>query len=204
MTRDRRRSKVAVRRACVTVVTLMLVGAGFPTKDVSPEKWARSVCGALTEWGEELETASEAFTESESSKEAAGVLEDALDATNGLIKSVGRAGTPDVDDGKATAKAFVGAFKDARKLLEGAVEDASDLPSDDDEFEEALTALDDELGEGFTTVGEDVDAAQQDADPELQTALEEEPDCADIFGQDTGETEPEGTEPDEGTESDLP
>jgi hypothetical protein len=186
------------------VGTSAILGAGFPAKTVSPEKWARSVCSALTDWGGELETASESFSEAESRREATGALGDAIDATETVIKDLRKAGTPDVDGGKATAKAFIAPFRDAKTLLEDGVEQAGDLPSDPDEFEERLTEIDDELGDGFRTVGEDIEDAQLDADRELQTVLEEEPDCADIFGDDSGASEPESTDPDEETDRDLP
>jgi hypothetical protein len=92
-----------------------LLGAAIPAhavggKDVAPEKWASSVCSALTEWGEALDAASGDLTESESPREATGVLEEALDATKALVKSVKKAGIPDVDGGAPTARTFLAAF----------------------------------------------------------------------------------------------
>ena len=180
--------------------SVALLGAGFPAK-TPPEKWAKSVCSALSEWGEELDTASSSFTESESRKQATAVLHDAVDATGTLVKALQKAGVPDVDGGAPTGRQLLAAFKDAQKLLKGAVKDAADLPTGG-AFEDALTEIDDELGEGFDSIGQDVEKARSGADPELQAALEDEDDCAGIFADDTGTTGSEDTEPDEG--SDLP
>jgi hypothetical protein len=184
--------------------TAALLGAGFPVedvaKDVPPEKWAGSVCRGLSDWGEELGAASTSFPEAESRKEATGILEDAVDATAALVKDLQKAGIPDVDGGRATARQFLAAFKDAKKLLEGATEDAGDLPKGDD-FEDALGNVDDDLGEGFDSIGEDVESARSDADPELQAALAEKPDCSGIFADDTGS---DGTGGDQETDGDLP
>jgi hypothetical protein len=156
-------------------------------KKVPPDEWADSVCSATLDWAEALDEAGQAYDEAETPEDAADALDDAVADTRTLIKAGRRAGTPDVDGGKASARAFIAVFKDARGILEDARAEAADLPEDSSDFEDGKTEIDEGLDEGFTDLDPDIQAVRTDADSELQDALDDDSACREIFGTESDE-----------------
>ncbi len=177
---------LAVAAAGLLAMTPVAAGA----KAVPPDEWAESVCSDVVDWAGQLETVSQDFDGAETPSEAEDALESAVEETTALIKGLRKAGTPDVEGGKASARAFITVFKDARGLFREAANDAADLPVDPDGFREARTGIDEALDDGLTALGSDVDAVQADADAELQGALDEDSSCREIFGNEAASSAP--------------
>jgi hypothetical protein len=178
-----------LRPATVLVGAVLLLGAGFPTKTVSPERFARAICTSVTDWVTEIGELGTSYDEEVSATDdldekkdlTTTFIDDVLDSTNALIKEVGKAGTPDVPDGKAVVKAYRNGLGDAKDVLEEAAEEAEDLPTDDDaDFEAAREDLGTALEEGFTEAGDAISEAEEESDEDLQTAFEDEQACEEL------------------------
>jgi hypothetical protein len=167
------------------VAALAVVGAGFPAQSVPPTEWVDSLCTSLTTWGDDLAAAraDNAVTE--------GDLDDRRDAlvsylrqvtrdTDALLKRLRQAGTPDVEDGKAVARAFRRGFRQARAAFAGARRDAEQLdPDSRRKFQNALEDIQGEITEGAEAVNATFDTASDRYDvEELDEAFNAEPACA--------------------------
>jgi hypothetical protein len=171
------------------VVSLVMTALPAAAAPVPPDQYADAACSEVVDWADGLNAASQDFDAADTPSEAAEALEGAVDGTTTLIKQLRKAGTPDVDGGKASARAFIAPFKDGRKALAQATDDAADLRAGDG-FDDAKTEIDDSLDEAFTALGPDIDAVQADADAELQEALEADSSCAEVFGNEAASDEP--------------
>ena len=167
---------------------MALLGAaapGAPAKEVSAEKWVRSVCTALGKWEDALAAAranqDPDATEPEDRKEAVvDYLDEVTDATSTLLADLKKAGTPDVDNGKAVAKAFRKGFGQARATFVDASDAAERLETDDPaQFDDDVADIVSAIETGAGEIGETFDEADSKYDvPELDQAFEAEPACA--------------------------
>lgn len=187
MTRDPRWSRVVARGVSVTAAALMLVGAGFPAKEVSAEKWVKSVCTSLGDWAEDLAAAPEGVDQSETDldrtkNDLVAYLDGVTDATDALLKRLKKAGTPDVEDGKGVAGAFRKGFTQARDTFADAADDAENLDTEDrSQFEDDVLDLQDAIRAGAEDINATFDEADEKYDvPELDDAFEAEPSCSGI------------------------
>jgi hypothetical protein len=175
--------KIGVVAVGALLATTAVAAAGEATP---PDEWADTTCSDIVDWAEALNAASQDFDAAETPSEAEDALDGAVADTKALIKQLRQAGTPDVDGGRATARALIAPFKEARQLLQDAAADAADLPDDGDAFDEAKTEIDEGLDETFTALGPDIEAVKSDADAELQDAFDADSSCGEVF---TGEAE---------------
>jgi hypothetical protein len=173
----------------VLVGMAALVAAGFPAQDVSPEEYAESVCGGTGEWFEEIVDLATEFQDDRSAASDADEQQDltldfldaAIDATTSWREEIEDAGTPDVDGGKSTAKAYRKGARESAKVLKKAAGEVEDLPTrDDDEFAEQLDEILTSIDESLSEAGDAVSDAEQDADDEYRDALEDEPACEEL------------------------
>jgi hypothetical protein len=174
-------------RSLVVLAGAALLAAGFPAKTVSPEKWTRSVCSALTNWQERLTDAQDG-----ADLDATGIderkaaltqyLSDATDATGVLLKRLKRAGTPDVDDGKQVASVFRRDFRRARDVFADAERDARRLSTEDPAvFREAVLDIQSALSEGAEEISQAFEVSKQKYKvEELDQAFRDEPACSEI------------------------
>ena len=152
--------------------TAALVGAGFPAnnapaKEVSPEKWTRSVCTSLGDWAADLAAAQEDVDPSETDldrkqDDLVAYLEEVTDATDALMKRLRKAGTPDVKNGKGVTGAFRKGFAQARHTFEDDVL----------EIQEAIRSGADDIAATFDKADEKYYV------PELDEAFAAEPSCS--------------------------
>lgn len=177
---------LTVTAAALVAMTALPAAA----ETVPPDEYADAACSEVVDWAEGLTSASEDFDAAETPSEAADALEGAVDDTVALIKQLRKAGTPDVEGGKASARALIVPFKDGRGLLRDAAADAADLPDDGDGFADGKTEIDEALDEGFTGLGPDIDAVEADADAELQDAFEADSSCNEVFANEAASDEP--------------
>ncbi len=172
--------------------TVALLGAGFPAKDVlardvSAEKWVKSVCTSLGDWAEDLAAAQEGVDRSESDldqqkEDLVAYLDEVTDATHALLKRLKKAGTPDVEDGKGVIGAFRKGFTQARDTFADAADDAESLDTEDaSQFEEDVVDIQDAIAGGADDIGATFDEADEKYDvPELDDAFEAEPSCSGV------------------------
>jgi len=166
----------------IAAALIAMTAAPATAKAVPADEYADAACSEIVDWAEGLNAASQDFDAAETPAEAADALEGAVNETTALMKQLRRVGTPDVEGGKASARALIVPFKDGRDLLRDAAADAADLPDDGDGFEEGKTEIDTALDDGFTALGPDIDAVEADADPELRDALQADSSCNEVFG----------------------
>jgi len=158
--------------AFVALGLLALTAAGFPAKEVSAEKWVKSICTSLGDWAEDLTAA----------QEDVAYLDEVTDATATLLKRLKKAGTPDVEDGKGVAGAFRKGFTQARDTFADAADDAESLDTDDtSQFEEDVADIQDAIRSGAEDISATFDEADEKYDvPELDDAFTSEPSCSGV------------------------
>lgn len=169
------------------VAALALVTAGCGGSDESSsasptEEWASGFCTAITTWKDSLTSITEQFSNSSSlSSEALNdAANDASSATETLVDDLKALGTPDtesgeevknsIDDLSTTVESEVANIESAANDVSG----LTDLPN-------AITSITTSLSAMSTAFASTLEAVQTaDVDGELQTALEDAPECADI------------------------
>ncbi len=110
----------------VVIAALLLMGAGFPSKQVAPKHWATGVCTTVNTW---VETTKTGATRLEASlagtspnlrrvrSALAGYLGDTAHATTRAIDGLDKAGTPKTPKGKQAAEGLTNGFKKIRNGL---------------------------------------------------------------------------------------
>jgi phage-related protein len=172
--------------AALIVVALAGVAAGCggsSDEQTDPTAaWASGFCSAITTWTDDLQSITQQFTDtsnlSQDGLESA--AEDARTSTQQLVDSLKDLGAPDTDSGQEVKSALdtLSTTLDAEtaQIQETAqgVTGVTDLPSAITKISASLSAL----GTAFSDTLQTIDTA--DTKGELQTALEDSPDCADI------------------------
>ena len=172
--------------AALIVVALAGVAAGCggsSDEQTDPTAaWASGFCSAVTTWTDDLQSITQQFTDTSNLSQdgLASAAEDARTSTDQLVSSLKDLGAPETDSGQEVKSALdtLSTTLDAEtaQIQETAqgVTGVTDLPSAITKISASLTAL----GTAFSDTLQTIDAA--DTKGELQTALEDSPDCADI------------------------
>jgi hypothetical protein len=172
----------------VAIVVLALAGmaagcGGDSESETDPTaEWAAGFCSAVTDWTNELQTITSEFSDTSNLSEdglqsAAGDLRDATDT---LVSDLRDLGAPDTDSGekvKSSLDSLSTTLDSETSQIEDTAQGVSslaDLPSAISSISASLAAL----GTAFSETLQAIDNA--DASGELQTALEDSPECADI------------------------
>jgi hypothetical protein len=119
----------------VLIAALILMGAGFPTKKVTPAHFANGVCTTVDEWqtganagSRELETK---ITAAKSIKQVRSLLASYLGngakATTVALDGLDDAGVPKTPKGEEASKVLKQAFSKIRSALRGFQDDAEDV-----------------------------------------------------------------------------
>lgn len=172
-----------------TVAALALVTAGCGGSDESSstsptEEWASGFCTAITTWKDSLTSITEQFSNSSSlSSEALNdAANDASSATETLVDDLKALGTPDTESGEEVKNSI----DELSTTVEGEVaniESAANDVSGLTDLPNAITSITTSLSAMSTAFASTLEAVQTaDVDGELQTALEDSPECADISG----------------------
>ena len=169
-----------------TLAALALVAAGCggsDEPDTDPTTaWAAGFCSAVTEWTDELQSITSQFSDpsnlSQDGLETA--AEDVRTATQGLVDDIEGLGRPETDSGDEVESALdslsttlEAESSEIADTVEG-VSGIADIASAATTISASLSAM----GTAFSTALETIDSA--DVGDELQTALEDSPECADI------------------------
>lgn len=173
--------------AVVAGLALVAAGCGGNDSDSSSDAqpadaWAAGFCSAVTDWTDELKTITSRFSDvsnlSQDGLQTA--AEDVRDSTETLADNLKELGAPDTESGEeirssldslsATLEAESGEITDAVDGISG----ITGIPSAVTSITASLSAM----GTAFSDTLQTIDDA--DAGGELQTALEDSPECADI------------------------
>ena len=172
--------------AALIVVALAAVAAGCggsSDEQTDPTAaWASGFCSAVTTWTDDLQGITQQFTDTSNLSQdgLASAAEDARTSTQQLVDSLKALGAPETDSGQEVKSALdtLSTTLDAEtaQIEETAqgVTGVTDLPSAITEISTSLSAL----GTAFSDTLQTIEKA--DTKGELQTALEDSPDCADI------------------------
>ena len=172
--------------AALVVVALAGVAAGCggsSDEETDPTAaWASGFCSAITTWTDDLQSITQQFTDTSNLSQdgLASAAEDARTSTEQLVSSLKDLGAPETDSGQEVKSALdtLSTTLDAEtaQIQETAqgVTGVTDLPSAITKISASLSAL----GTAFSDTLQTIETA--DTKGELQTALEDSPDCADI------------------------
>jgi hypothetical protein len=163
-------------------------GCGGDSRDsaaIPPDAWAASVCGALSDWvqdlnalSQELQPAMRNTRDLESVKEAfVTFLQDAEERFGGAVEKVDDAGAPDVPQGEAIHEDFVSALEEGEASFSRAVDKANDLPTNDlQSFASGVDELSQDVQENLTAAAKAFTNLSERS-TELDNATAGEPDC---------------------------
>jgi gas vesicle protein len=176
------RTRIALS-ATVAALALAVVGCGGSDSDEDPTAaWASGFCSAITNWTDELQTVTSQFSDTSNLSEEGlqSAADDVKSATSDLVDDLRALGAPDTESGEEVRTALdslsttlESEADDIEETVQG-VSGITDIPS-------ALTAVTASLsamGSAFSSRLQTIEDA--DADNELQNALEDSPECADI------------------------
>ena len=171
------------------VFALALVGAGCGGDDgdsgdeaTAADEWASGFCSAVTSWTDELETITTEFSDPSNLSEDGlrSAADDVRSATQDLVDELRGLGAPDTEGGEEirTALDSLSTTLDTEAAeIEETVEGIAGLT----EIPSAITTVTASLSAMGTAFSEALQAIDQaDAGGELQTALEDSPECAGI------------------------
>jgi hypothetical protein len=183
-----RRSLLVV--SCISVLALAAAGCGGggSTKysGASPETWAETVCGALTNWAQGLQANSRKLGSGLRNASITTVkarfvvfMKTAGTSADTMIDRVHRVGPPAVEDGEAIQRELETGLRSARASFDRAEQRAKKLPtSNAQSFASGVTALGRDIrkelratGEAFYNLGDKYDNEQ------LNNATSDEPAC---------------------------
>ena len=148
------RTRIALT-AAVAALALIAVGCGGDDGDSNTDPtaaWASDFCGAITTWTDELQTVTSQFSDTSN------LSQEGLESESSL---------KDFSIGKVPLSASIEETVDGISGLTG-------IPSAITAVTTSLTAM----GNAFASTLQTIEAA--DAGSELQTALEDSPECANI------------------------
>ena len=169
------------------VAALAIVSAGCGGSDSeadasSADAWAAGFCSAITDWTDELQTITAQFSDTSNLSQDGlqTAAEDIRDATDTLVDDLKGLGTPDTESGEEI-RSSIDSLSETLEAESGEITDAVDgisgvtgIPSAATSITTSLSAM----GTAFSATLQTIDNA--DAKGELQSALEDSPECAGI------------------------
>jgi len=170
--------------AAVAALALVAVGCGGDDdSDTDPTAaWASDFCSAITTWTDELQTVTSQFSDTSNLSQDGlqSASDDVRAATESLVDDVRGLGAPETDGGDEIQSALdtlSTTLETESTSVEETVEGISGLTGIPSAIT-AVTASLSAMGTAFSTALQTIENA--DAGSELQNALEESPECADI------------------------
>jgi hypothetical protein len=145
--------------------------------------YASDICAALTDWTtaiqqrqQDLQKGLDPGSSPEDGKNAlAGFLDDAVEASDGLVQDVEDAGVPDAENGQEAADALKEAAENAKSRLEESRDKVDDLPTDSPQaFASAARNFGTDVQTALQGIGEGVQDVDSD---ELDKAFDKESAC---------------------------
>ncbi len=173
--------------ATLVVSALALVAAGCGGSDEESESdptaaWAAGFCSAVTSWTDSLQDVTTQFTDTSNLSEEGlqSAAEDVRTSTEQLVDDLRGLGAPDTDSG-AEIESSLDSLSTTLETEAGEIETSVEGISGITGLPSAITAVTNSLsamGSAFAATLQTIESA--DVGGELQSALEESPECADI------------------------
>jgi uncharacterized phage infection (PIP) family protein YhgE len=179
------RARLATLVLVVASLAAVAAGCGGSDEEADPTAaWASGFCTAVTTWTDSLDDVTSQFTDTSNLSEDG--LRDAADdvksATQQLVDDLRALGAPDTESGeeiRSSLDSLSTTLETEADDIESTVDEVSgltDIPSAITTVSASLSAM----GSAFTATLQTIDDA--DAGGELETALEDSPECAGIPG----------------------
>ncbi len=169
--------------ATVAALALAVTGCGGSDSDEDPTAaWASGFCTAITNWTDELQTVTSQFSDTSNLSEDGlqSAADDVKSATSDLVDELRALGAPDTQSGEEVRSAL-DSLSTTLESEADAIEETVQGVSGITEIPSALTAVTASLsamGSAFSSTLQTIEDA--DSENELQNALEDSPECADI------------------------
>jgi hypothetical protein len=179
------RTSTRVGLAAALAALVVLGAGGLATaapREVSTQKYAKTVCGAYTDLKEQVSAFTDKYN-ADTSSDPATFQTEVGTLTTGLVDDIGTLQAkvknvyPDVDDGKKITKLFVKNFNEIKSQISAALEkfQAADpngvaFQADVSTFEVAVNLLDTKTSDPFTKID----------DQDLLGALDDERSCNEV------------------------
>jgi hypothetical protein len=158
---------------------------GDSASRTTPDAWAATVCGTLSEWVTDLQTESQELQPAmqntkdlEAVKEAfVTFLEDAEESFGEAVDKVEGVRAPDVPQGEAIHEDLVSALEEVEQSFSRAVDKANDLPTDDlQSFATGVGELSQDVTKNLGAAGKGFNNLKNRS-TELEDATAAEPAC---------------------------
>ena len=179
------RARIAVTFASI-VLALALVAAGCgggSDEEADPTaSWASGFCTAVTDWTDSLQEITSEFSDTSNLSEEGlqSAADDVQDSTEQLVDELRALGAPETDSGEevqTSLDTLSDTLESESDAIETAVEDISGITSLPTAISTVSTSLA-AMGTAFATALQAIGEA--DVGGELQSALEDSPECAGI------------------------
>ena len=177
------RTRIALS-ATVTALALAATGCGgSDSSDEDPTAaWASGFCSAVTTWTDELQTVTSEFSDTSNLSQDGlqSAADDVRSATEQLVDDLRGLGAPETESGEEVRTALDSlstTLESESANIEETVDGISGLTGIPSAITAVTTSLS-AMGTAFASTLQAIEAA--DAGDELQTALEDSPECADI------------------------
>lgn len=167
----------------VLLVAAIAAGCGGDESEEDPTAaWASGFCTAITNWTDDLKDITSQFSDTSNFNEEAlkSAADDAKSATDTLVGDLDDLGTPDTPSGEEVRTAVDNLSNtldsEATKIEDTAqgVDSVADLPSAITTMSTSLTAMSTAFTNTLTSI------QNADVQGELQTAIDDSPDCDEI------------------------
>lgn len=176
------RTRIALS-AIVAALALAVAGCGGSDSEEDPTAaWASGFCTAITNWTDELQTVTSQFSDTANLSEDGlqSAADDVKSATSDLVDELRALGAPDTQSGEDVRSAL-DSLSTTLESEADAIEESVQGVTGITEIPSALTAVTASLsamGSAFSSTLQTIEDA--DTENELQNALEDSPECADI------------------------
>jgi methyl-accepting chemotaxis protein len=171
-----------VLSATLAALALAVAGCGGSDSEEDPTAaWASSFCTAITNWKDELQTASQFSDTSDLSEDGLqSAADDVKSATSDLADELRALGAPETQSGEEVRSALDSLSTTVQSEAD-AIEETVQGVSGITEIPSALTAVTASLSAMSSTLASTLQTIDNaDADNELQNAFDASPECDDI------------------------
>jgi hypothetical protein len=159
-----------------------------------PDTWAADVCGALTTWGDDVKSKSQALSSDlQSSGDLKGVkdklvafLDDVQASTQEMVDDVKAAGPPAAEDGTRVQEDLESGLTEARDALNHAADTAGELDtSNPSAFLKGVQNLAQQVQDELTATAQHFKSLESTAG-DLDEAIKDEPACEPLVSGSSG------------------
>jgi methyl-accepting chemotaxis protein len=166
-------------------IALSIVAAGCGGSDTAKDPtaaWASGFCSAVTSWTDELQTVTSQFTDTSNLSQDGlqSAANDVRDATENLVGDLKDLGAPETDSGQEVKTAVDGlstTLENESASIDETAQEVTGITS----LPSAITSISTSLAAMATSFSEAFQAIEKaDVSGELQAALQDSPECADI------------------------